>query len=144
LDLAKIEAGRVQIDQSPFSLLDLLDEVSGVARLRASQSGLGFHYEGRDLLPRCVIGDARRIRQVLLNLLGNAIKFTKSGLVTLRVSTLAGADDAVRLRFEVEDTGRGIGTEDLERIFEPFEQGRTVKDMLEGTGLGLSISRKLI
>lgn len=144
LDLAKIEAGRVQIEQAPFSLIELLDEVSGVALLRASQSGLGFHYEGRDQLPRCVVGDARRIRQVLLNLLGNAVKFTKSGQVTLRVSAVARADDTVRLRFEVEDTGRGIEAADLERIFEPFEQGRAVKDMLEGTGLGLSISRKLI
>jgi signal transduction histidine kinase/DNA-binding NarL/FixJ family response regulator len=143
LDLAKIEAERFEIEATDFSLTGLLTEVADVARIHAHQSGLEFRNEIDAQLPARVIADARRLRQVLLNLLGNAVKFTHSGSVTLRVSS-APHDGGAILRFEVEDTGRGIAPDDLQGIFEPFRQVRDPTHPAEGTGLGLAISRKLI
>lgn len=143
LDLAKIEAGRLELQATRFDLGELLREVTDVARIRASQAGLQFVHETHDELPAFIVADQRNLRQILLNLLGNAVKFTSRGRVTLRVCGARRGAELFGLRIEVEDTGCGIAPEDLERAFEPFLQIRHPERRVEGTGLGLPISRKL-
>jgi two-component system sensor histidine kinase/response regulator len=143
LDLAKIESGRLQLELGHIDLDTLLREVADVARVRATQSGLMFTYQTATRLPAFVLVDGRKLRQILLNLLGNAVKFTDHGSVCLRVAATRVGRGRVKLKFDVEDTGIGISEADLERIFDPFHQVRPADRAIEGTGLGLSISRKL-
>jgi signal transduction histidine kinase/DNA-binding NarL/FixJ family response regulator len=144
LDLAKIEAGRLELVPSAFELEPFLRDVADVARVRALQGGLAFSLEHASALPGAVLADERKLRQILLNLLGNAIKFTRKGSVRLRVAALPLDGGRHRLRFEVEDTGIGIARDDLERIFDPFQQLEQAGRHVEGTGLGLAISRRLV
>ncbi|HSD75695.1 MAG TPA: ATP-binding protein [Steroidobacteraceae bacterium] len=144
LDLAKIEAGRVEVEIGRVMLDAFLREVVDIARIRATQANLSFSYETGGALPNVIETDARKLRQILINLLGNAVKFTDSGAVRFRASRVAQNGSRSRLRFEVEDTGIGIDAGDLERIFEPFHQIRQPGRHVEGTGLGLPICRKLI
>jgi signal transduction histidine kinase/DNA-binding NarL/FixJ family response regulator len=143
LDIARIEAGRMEPAVAGVDLPGLLQGVADLARVRARQAGLAFSYEIASELPRHVETDARRLRQILLNLLGNAVKFTETGAVRLRVACAPGARSRARLVAEIEDTGPGIAASELERIFEPFHQVRGTGRVTEGTGLGLSISRHL-
>jgi signal transduction histidine kinase len=143
LDLSRIEAGRVEIETAEFSLSELLREVAGVARVRAEKAQLAFNFVAGEL-PERVVGDSRKLRQVLLNLLGNAVKFTPSGSVSLKVAALPRDGDSVALRAEVIDTGVGIVQADQLRIFEPFRQIAHPELNAEGTGLGLSITRSLV
>jgi signal transduction histidine kinase/DNA-binding NarL/FixJ family response regulator len=143
LDLAKIEAGRMELHHGVFDLPQLLEHVADLTCVRARQAGLQFEYLSGEDLPMRVSGDERAIRQVLLNLLGNAVKFTESGGVKFRAS--ASLDVArCKLRCEIEDTGFGIAPEDLDRLFEPFERSGEHKRRVEGTGLGLTITRRLL
>ncbi len=142
LDLAKIEAGRLELEPTDFDLPDLLAQVAGIMSVRAEEKGLRFSHEALSPLPVGVRGDPRKLRQVLLNLLGNAVKFTDGGHVVLKVGWHGEA--ARRLRFHIEDTGVGIAPEALSEIFQPFQQLREGGDRPEGTGLGLSISRVLV
>jgi two-component system, sensor histidine kinase and response regulator len=144
LDLAKIEAGRMDVETGPVNLDDLLHQVADVARIRATQAGLRFTYETLTPLPQVIKTDERKLRQILLNLLGNAVKFTDQGSVCFRVSSAAAAGSHARLRFEVADTGIGIAATEVERIFDPFHQIRERHRPVEGTGLGLAISRRLV
>ncbi|MCB9646541.1 MAG: response regulator [Deltaproteobacteria bacterium] len=143
LDLARVEAGRLLVEPVDFCLTDLLDSLADMARVRAEEKGLDFHYEsgpsGAVAFPSGVRGDQRKIRQILLNLLGNAVKFTDAGQVTLQVA--AEPDGLARL--SVTDTGPGIAPDQLERIFEPFTQLGARSGGADGTGLGLSICREL-
>jgi signal transduction histidine kinase/DNA-binding NarL/FixJ family response regulator len=149
LDLAKIEAGKLELAPTPFHLSNFLRSIAGIIRMRADEKGLTFGYEPVMPLPAAVQADERRLRQVLLNLLGNAVKFTDRGQVTLSVRALdefpaeAGTPH-VKLRFEVADTGPGIAPDQIERIFQPFEQAGEQAHRAEGTGLGLAISRQLV
>jgi len=143
LDLAKIESGRLQLDVGHVDLDTLLREVADVARVRATQSGLMFTYQTATRLPAFVLVDGRKLRQILLNLLGNAIKFTDQGSVCFRVGATRLGGGRLKLRFDVEDTGIGIASSELETIFDPFHQVRPADRPIEGTGLGLAISRKL-
>lgn len=136
LDLSKIEARKMELHTSTFHLPNFLDGVSEICRVRAEQKDVAFVYQAHSPLPTAIRADEKRLRQVLLNLLGNAIKFTEAGSVTLEVSKY---ED--KLRFQVEDTGVGIAPEQLEAIFLPFQQTGSVKRQAEGTGLGLAISR---
>ncbi|MFP5460356.1 MAG: ATP-binding protein [Gammaproteobacteria bacterium] len=139
LDLARIEAGRLRLDAAAVPLRELLEDVVRMVRPAAHGKGLDFAYETSGRVPAYVQADAKRLRQILLNLLGNAVRFTASGRVTLRVD----ARRAV-IRFEVEDTGIGIEPQDLERIFLPFERGSAGRRNTEpGTGLGLTITHLL-
>jgi PAS domain S-box-containing protein len=138
LDISKIEADRMELQPSEFRLSRFLDDLVALFRMRAQQKGLLFHYEVLSELP-AVRADERRLRQVLINLLGNAIKFTERGRVTLKVHVHQG-----RMRFEVEDTGIGIPPEVHEDIFAPFRQGGPPQRRVEGTGLGLAISKRLV
>jgi signal transduction histidine kinase/CheY-like chemotaxis protein len=139
LDLARIEAGRLRLDPSPVPLLEFLEDVVGMVKPQAEAKGLGFRLETRGRVPKWVHADARRLRQILINLTSNAVRFTERGQITLRL-------DARRevLRFEVEDTGIGIAPQDMERIFLPFERGSGGRRSSEpGTGLGLTITHLL-
>ena len=145
LDLAKIEARKFDLSANEFHLPAFLQSVTEICRIRAEQKGISFIYEADRDLPMGIRADEKRLRQVLINLLGNAIKFTDAGRVTFRVKaqTLETAG-MYRLRFEVEDTGVGMTTQQLEQIFRPFEQVGEQRKQAEGTGLGLSISQRLI
>ncbi|MFT3857553.1 MAG: response regulator [Aquabacterium sp.] len=140
LDVTKIEAGHVHVEHQPFDLALLVDEVAGVSTVTANRKGLPLHVH-TELPASCpVVGDAMRVRQVLHNLLGNAIKFTEQGSVTLRVERV----DASLVRFVVEDTGIGIPEAEQAHIFDAFHQVDNALDKRHGgTGLGLTISRQL-
>ncbi|WP_284619076.1 hybrid sensor histidine kinase/response regulator [Aquabacterium humicola] len=145
LDLAKVEAGRFALVPAPFELQRLLAGVADLARVQAQTRQLRFALDLDPDLPAQVLADERRLRQVLLNLVGNAIKFTERGEVTLRIRRCLGGDalQAV-LRFEVQDTGPGIPASGHEMVFQPFEQLGDAQRRAAGTGLGLAISRQLV
>jgi PAS domain S-box-containing protein len=142
LDLARIEAGKIEVAAVDTDLGALVRDVSAMFRQRAELANLTFRSELESPYPRLIRADDRRLRQILINLLGNAIKFTRVGGVHLRVRSSRGAGERWRVEFEVEDTGIGIAREHIERIFEPFYQiaGRNS----EGIGLGLAITRRLV
>lgn len=147
LDLAKIEAQRMDLNPTTVHLDTFLEGVAGIVRMRAQQKDIKFVYEPVTKLPPAIKVDEKRLRQILLNLLTNAVKFTDRGRVLFRVKQLPGNNlpaDQITLRFEVIDTGIGISSEQLERIFKPFEQVSDRQRQSEGTGLGLAISRKLV
>ena len=140
LDLAKIEAGKLELNPTPISLAEFLRVIAEMVGVKAEQKGLDFICDLAPDLPSWIRVDEQRLRQVLLNLLANAVKYTDRGQVTLRVRFLPPA----RLRFEVQDTGIGISQEQLEAIFQPFEQAGEIQRRLGGTGLGLAISRQFV
>jgi len=144
LDLARIEAGHTELNPAPMKLSHLLQSVVELMQVKTDEKGLAFVFDADEGLPEVVLADERRLRQVLLNLLGNAIKFTDNGTVTLRASAEPNGPTQVRLRLEVEDTGVGMRPDDLARIFEPFEQVGDEQRRSEGTGLGLAITRALV
>ncbi len=145
LDMAKIESGQVGLTESEVDLHRLLHEMQSLMGAGAVEKGLRFALELDPDLPRFVAVDAGKLRQVLLNLLGNAIKYTDSGGVKLRarLASVRGTEKA-KVRFEVEDSGRGISREDCQRIFAPFVQLGDQAPAQTGTGLGLSISKQYV
>jgi CheY-like chemotaxis protein len=142
LDVSKIEAHKMEIADEPFDLSALMRQVLGLTRLLAEEKELRLRYDPSTELPRYVRGDERKLRQILLNLLGNAVKYTRKGVITLRVG-YGQPDDGV-LRCEVADTGIGIPSGKLAEVFEPFTQLSIDRQVREGTGLGLSITRQLL
>ncbi|MEA5513939.1 histidine kinase dimerization/phospho-acceptor domain-containing protein [Nodularia sp. UHCC 0506] len=153
LDLAKIEARKMVIYPVPCYLPSLLQGVVEVARIKAEQKSLSFIYEAPENLPLGVILDEKRVRQILLNILGNAIKFTDRGKVIFRVmvsetelltSSTNTESTVIKLNFQIQDTGIGMNSGQLEQIFLPFEQVGTSKRQIEGTGLGLTISKNFV
>ena len=144
LDLAKIEAGKQELTIETCELASLVENVVEMLRVRADGHKLSLTWVPSASLPRYVRADASKLRQVLINLLGNAIKFTEAGAVTLRLdASKPDGDGRVRLRFEVEDTGVGIPPEQQARIFEPFVQSGKPSAQ-QGTGLGLTITRHYV
>jgi len=139
LDMAKIEAGRMTNRPTEFDLHGLLDDLETTFRVRTDEEGLTLALDVGSEVPRYVRCDEGKLRQILINLLGNAVKFTDEGGVSLCASA-SRADGKTRVIFDVVDSGPGVDTEDVERIFEPFEQTGTA--MRTGTGLGLPISRQ--
>ena len=145
LDLSKIEARKLELVPQALHLPSFLQSVVEICRIRAEQKDIQFCYEPDADLPDGIAADEKRLRQVLINLLGNAIKFTDRGQVTLRVNRVANeVDHAVRLRFTVADTGVGIAPDDLHKLFQAFEQVGKQRRQTEGTGLGLSISQQIV
>lgn len=144
LDLSRIEAGKFDLFESAVSLPAFMHVVMDIVQVRAEQKGLAFYYNAPSDLPGTVIVDEKRLRQVLLNLLGNAIKFTERGHVCLDVEHAPAGEQRSRLRFIVRDTGIGLPEEQFERIFHPFEQAGDMQRRFGGTGLGLTISRQLV
>ncbi|MBN1873057.1 MAG: response regulator [Anaerolineae bacterium] len=162
LEMSKIEAGRTMLYKQGFDLYELLDTVKDMFYLRATNKGLQLLLDQAPDLPRYVRTDESKLRQVLMNLISNAVKFTEEGGVTLRVRTreqeskgaggqgsrgttpLFSCSSTSWLHFEVEDTGVGITPEDMNRIFDPFVQTESGQLSQEGTGLGLSISQEYV
>ena len=149
LDISRIEANRMELHSTDFTLSAFLQGIVGIISVRAEEKGLDFYYEPVLPLPLAIKADETRLRQVLLNLLGNAVKFTEQGAVTFKVAAFieqqtadTGQEETATLRFEVTDTGQGIAPDQLERIFLPFDQISTNK-YRTGTGLGLAISQAL-
>ncbi|BDI04662.1 PAS domain S-box protein [Sphaerotilus microaerophilus] len=151
LDLSKIEAGRLELEQADFALAGVIEHVGTMITEAAQAKHLALRSElvsqlgpGQPM-PVWLRGDPTRLRQALLNFAGNAVKFTEAGHITLRVRLLERAGTRVRLRFEVEDSGIGVGAEQRQRIFEPFEQSdASISRRHGGTGLGLAIARRLV
>ncbi len=149
LDLAKIESGKINVYPTDFDLYALLNLIEEMLALRAEVKGLQLMIERDNNLPRYINTDDTKLRQVLINLLGNAIKFTNHGSVTLRVSSLiqeqiTNNQEQITIYFEVEDTGAGIAPEEMDSLFEAFVQTEIGKQSQQGTGLGLPISKKFI
>jgi two-component system sensor histidine kinase ChiS len=144
LDMAKIEAGRIGLDRAPFDLNDLVRDAVVVMQARAQDKGLELSLNISSTVPRFVWSDAGKLRQVLVNLIGNAVKYTERGSVTVHLDTRVDDDrEGILLLLEVEDTGIGIGPEDQGRIFDAFFQAGTASAR-NGTGLGLSICRQFV
>ncbi|MGO8744943.1 MAG: CheR family methyltransferase [Thermoguttaceae bacterium] len=145
LDLSRIEAGRLRLESAPFRLRPLLDKTVKSLGIRAYEKGLELLYDVADGVPDRLAGDALRVRQVLTNLVGNAIKYTHKGEITVRVAVRSQSDREACLEFLVQDTGIGISPEDQQKLFVPFEQpGAPITRGREGSGLGLSISARLV
>lgn len=150
LDLAKIEAGKLELQPAPIGLQEFLSGIMAIIRSRGESKGLQCAFRAKGDLPPAVLADETRLRQVLLNLLGNAVKFTDKGQVVLRVGPAGEDRPALResglaaIRFEIEDTGQGLRPDQLGRLFQPFEQVGDDASRHEGTGLGLAISRQLV
>jgi signal transduction histidine kinase/CheY-like chemotaxis protein/HPt (histidine-containing phosphotransfer) domain-containing protein len=145
LDSAKIESGNLELEAAPLSLRRLLEQLTRILSVRAGEKGLTLHCRIPDDTPDAVVGDKVRLRQVLLNLAGNAIKFTPRGEVTITMRVESVADGKACLEFAVRDTGIGIPPGDLERVFNPFAQAdASTARKFGGTGLGLSISKSLV
>jgi|GEM_PF-1207885 len=144
LDFSKIEAGQLSMDPQPFCLRELLNRIDSLMGYAAHEKGLFLQVE--DLSPPGAwVGDAHRIEQVLINLIGNAVKFTERGGVILRVLPVAATDSRARLRFETQDTGIGMSPEVTAKLFTPFTQADSgIARRFGGTGLGLSISKRLV
>lgn len=140
LDFSKIEAGKMELTTAPFHLPQLLGDVAAAMNPRAQQKQLGFVFEVPPELPDLVLGDSLKLRQVLDNLLGNAIKFTPAGSVRLT----ARRDENEHVEFSVTDTGVGLSEADRAKLFQPFQQATDGRPSEPGTGLGLAISRRLV
>lgn len=138
LDVARIEAGKLTLNVKPMRFADCVHEMASMFELQASGKQLGFRFEADGVLPELVRADEKRVRQILINLLGNAIKFTARGQITFR---LRYARELASI--EIEDTGPGLTAEEIERIFEPFTRSGSVGPSAPGAGLGLTIAKML-
>jgi signal transduction histidine kinase/CheY-like chemotaxis protein len=140
LDLSKIEAGKLNLNPTEFALGDLIEDTCAAFRQRVAEKGLEFHCSCPEEMKRFVRADAGKLRQILFNLLGNAVKFTERGRVTLELMLA----EKNRVRFQVKDTGVGIAAEELRDIFLTFHQSSKTASAGQGTGLGLAISERLV
>ncbi len=144
LDLSKIQAGKFQLKRVDFDLRQMIAESLDIFSPRVAETGIALDADFAPDLPTLVNGDPTRIRQVLVNLIGNAVKFTERGSITLRVGVSERADERLVIRFEITDTGIGIAADDQQRLFEDFSQvDASTTRKYEGTGLGLAISKRL-
>ena len=144
LDLSKIEAGKIELEQIPFNLDELLQGVYTIMKFKAEEKGLQLNVETSGT-ENNLIGDPARLRQVLINLVGNAIKFTNKGVVNVRTKSVEETGSNINIQFTVSDTGVGIAEEHLNKIFNSFEQEYSdTSRKFGGTGLGLSISKRLV
>jgi signal transduction histidine kinase/DNA-binding response OmpR family regulator len=145
LDFSKIEAGKTTLNPKDIDLYQLLDDLEDMLHLRAENAGLELILDRGDNLPHYIHTDGVKLRQVLLNLLGNAIKFTQQGEVVLSISSSENTESqSYTLNFQVSDTGVGIAPEELDKLFEAFTQTESGRESQEGTGLGLAISRQFV
>lgn len=145
LDFSKIEAGKLDLDYSDFRIRDFLEEIQKSLSVKTQGKNIEITCEVSEEVPDVVSGDLGRLRQVIVNLLGNAIKFTEQGEISIRVGLISQTNDELELGFEVRDTGIGISTEDQEIIFKPFIQAdSSTTRKFGGTGLGLAITSQLV
>ncbi|MEH2079401.1 MAG: ATP-binding protein [Nostoc sp.] len=144
LDLSKIEAGKTTLNPKDFDLYHLLDDLEDMLYLHASNQGLNLIFQRSENVPCYIYTDELKLRQVLINLISNAIKFTQKGTISLIVNNLSEDTDILTLDFKISDTGVGIAASELPKLFNAFSQAQAGKESQEGTGLGLAISRKFI
>ncbi len=146
LDLARIEEGKLQLKSTPFRLRELLDHVIGIIAPEATRKRIQIFLDVQQDIPDKLFGSSNRLRQVLLNLMSNAVKFTEEGEVTLAVKQIERSEKEVKLSFSVQDTGIGIPAEKIDTVFESFEQieENILQSSHEGAGLGLSIAREFV
>ena len=145
LSISKIETGQASLYETEFDFYDFLNRLEQLLKLKAYSQGLQLNFERGSNVPQYIKADEGKLRQILLNLLGNALKFTNRGKVTLEVNTQdAQSSDSPVLTFAVKDTGEGIAPEELDKLFKPFVQTETGNQSQSGTGLGLTISRELV
>jgi CheY-like chemotaxis protein/nitrogen-specific signal transduction histidine kinase/HPt (histidine-containing phosphotransfer) domain-containing protein len=145
LDLTKIESGKMELTEDDYEVAPMLKDIRMIIENRIGDKAISLVYEIDEKLPKWMRGDALRIRQVIINLLNNAVKFTEEGYVKLKIDVLSESESEVEIKISVSDTGQGIRKEDLKRLFEAFEQVDTERNRgKEGTGLGLAISSDLI
>lgn len=145
LDFSKIEAGRMDISPVEFSLNEILNSLASIMSVNAADKTLDLLICVQPDVPHTLIGDGMRLQQILINLTGNAIKFTHQGTVSLHISLLQSGTDAVTLRFSIRDTGIGMSPQQQERLFAPFTQAdNSMTRKYGGTGLGLAISKRLV
>lgn len=145
LDYSKIEAGKLEFETLPFDFIELIEQTMDMLSVNAFGKGLEFYADIDETVPRWLVGDAIRLRQVIVNLVGNAVKFTRSGSVVLRVINNMEAGNQVCLRFEIQDSGIGIPPGKLEHIFHSFSQAdSSTTRRFGGTGLGLAICKRII
>ena len=143
LDLSKVEAGRLEVERVPCAVHEIVNEVADIMRLRAEEKGVSLAVEFPQALPAAVRTDPARVRQIVTNLIGNALKFTRDGLVSVSIGVHRPPDGAAQLVIDVADTGIGIAPDKLDAIFEPFVQAEaSTTRQFGGTGLGLAISRR--
>lgn len=145
LDISRIEAGKITLEKISFNLDDLLKRICSTLSVRTSKKNLEMSYEIDSDVPESLVGDPNRLRQILVNLIGNAIKFTETGSIIVNIRNMETSEKRTTLTFSVSDTGIGIPSAKLESIFNTFTQGdASVTRIFGGTGLGLAISRKLV
>ncbi len=145
LDLSKIEAGKIEINPESFDIVHLFEDIGAMFQGRISSNGITFDLEIDKIAVRYVRSDAGKLRQILINLLGNAVKFTDEGGIALRARTQTkSGQDGIYLLVEVEDSGIGISKEKIKTIFQPFTQAENLRAGQKGTGLGLSISQSFV
>lgn len=144
LDLSKIEAQELELEITPFDLDEILEDVCSLQSARALEKGIDLNIERSGSYPHCFNGDSMRIKQILLNLSDNAIKFTERGSVTLGVEKVDDRDDVAVMKFTIRDTGTGVSPENVEKLFTPFSQAdSSISRDFGGSGLGLSICKQL-
>ena len=144
VEMAKIDAGKIELNAAPFELTRLLDELDSMFHARAKAKNLSFEMNRSFSMPLSAIGDAGKLRQVLINLLGNALKFTNKGGIAVGVRMLSQENDILELAFEIRDTGAGIAEGEISQLFQVFEQTRSGRELGTGTGLGLALSRQMV
>ncbi|MFB3906044.1 MAG: response regulator [Acidobacteriota bacterium] len=142
LEMSKIEAGRISVNEKSFDLLELLEDLTTMFRVRTEEKGLFLRLECLNEPPSYVLTDQGKVRQILINIIGNAVKFTRQGGIVVRLDCQPAGPGRIRVKIEVEDTGCGIAPEEMTRIFDPFEQAEGGRQKGMGSGLGLSISRR--
>lgn len=145
LDLAKIEAEKIKFEQIPFSIHELVENLTGIMHQKVEEKGLEIKVETDDSVPKFVIGDPYRVNQILMNLVSNSVKFTHKGTISINIKQEEENEDDVTVRFVVSDTGIGISEENISKVFEHFTQADSeVTRKYGGTGLGLTIVKKLV
>jgi len=145
LDFSKIESGKMEFVENPYMVASTINDIATMTRIRLQEKPVEFKLDIDEQTPSVLLGDEGRVKQVLINLLGNAVKFTKRGHIILRAKSEKEDEDTCHLYIDVEDTGIGIKKEDLEKIFNDFTQVDTKRNRSEeGTGLGLAISQRLV
>jgi len=145
IDISKVEAGHVQLETIDFNLTDIVEKICDVMAVRAHEKGLELVYSAMPDVPTDLLGDPTRLRQILVNLIGNAIKFTEKGEVFIQIASHGTKNGNIELLFSITDTGIGMSPEQIEKVFEAFTQAdSSITRKYGGTGLGLAISKKLV
>jgi len=145
LDISKIEAGKIELEISSFSMDQVIRDVVNIVSYKIEEQGIGFRLTKDPLVPNWFFGDSKKIEQVLINVLNNATKFTHAGEVSLDIHLIAKENDKYHISFTIKDTGMGMMEDQINKIFTPFEQGdSSINRRFGGSGLGLAIVKNFL